>query len=108
MSYSHTEWYLPFFARRNSLTFEPKFRLSKSNQTKLNLLLSAGVPTAVCVPANAVPVLLPGTHHHPAALPPVSCRQRDSPHHLRPGGYTLPQRWLSHQVSYPTPMLAFS
>ena len=36
MSYSHTEWYLPFIARRNSLQLWPKLRLSKSNQTKLN------------------------------------------------------------------------
>ena len=31
VSYSHTEWYLPFFARRNSLS--PKLHLSKSNFT---------------------------------------------------------------------------
>ena len=38
MSCSHTEWYLHFFARRNSL-FGPKIRLSKSNYTKLKFLL---------------------------------------------------------------------
>ena len=40
MSYSHTEWYLPFFARRNSL-FGPKLRLQ--NIIKLTKLLMTRV-----------------------------------------------------------------
>ena len=35
MSNSHTEWYLDFIARQNSLLLGPKLRLSKSNHTKL-------------------------------------------------------------------------
>ena len=39
MSYSHTEWYLPF--SRGEIVYRPKVRLSKSNLTnKLTVLLS--------------------------------------------------------------------